>query len=132
MFSRYSSNLHQRDNRSSLFETRSASPYDDAPSKKDYKASLLSQLESQNEDELTTMSEKVLMLKNLGSRMGDEIKNSQLNIDDLHSTMTNTQTRLKNTFKRMMVMAKKTGISWKLWLLFFFLVWLWFFFVWLS
>ncbi|CDK25872.1 unnamed protein product [Kuraishia capsulata CBS 1993] len=140
--SRFSSKAYQRDLRTSLFTTqdaqaqpqqfaeeRPASPYGN-PSAKDYNASMLSHLESQNEDEYSSMSDKLVMLKDLGNRMGDEIRKSNLDISNLNSNLDTARLRLKSTFGRMMTMAKSSGIGWRNWLVFFAVVCFLFFLVW--
>lgn len=88
-------------------------------------------LESQNDDELGLMSQKVAALRNLGVRMGTEInKGIQLN-DDITSSMEKGRVTLKNTFNKMVVMSQRAGISWRVWLSFFAMLFLWFFYVWL-
>lgn len=111
---------------------RSSSPYVDDNKGKDYNSTLLSQLESQNEEYYGKMSEKVELLKNLGLRMGTEIKKSHLSLDGLQNDMELGQKRLKMTFNRMLIMAEKTGISWKIWVSFFFIIFTFFFWVWLT
>ncbi|GMF13488.1 unnamed protein product [[Candida] boidinii] len=111
---------------------RSSSPYVDDSKGKDYNATLLSQLESQNEEYYGKMSEKVELLKNLGLRMGTEIKKSHLSLDGLQNDMELGQKRLKMTFNRMLIMAERTGISWKIWVSFFLIIFTLFFWVWLT
>lgn len=118
--------MHQRngEGRMNLFgdyETRSASPYEQ-PAKKDFNSSMLSQLEDQNENELGAMNEKVKQLKNLGLRMGTEIKNSEINMQSLNQTFDATRGKLKNNFNRMMIMAENAPIGVKRWAIFFVVV----------
>jgi len=40
----------------------------------------------------------------------------------MNSTFENTQARLKGTMNRMLRMAEKTGVGWRIWLLFFVVV----------
>ncbi|KAF7999137.1 blocked early in transport 1 [Metschnikowia aff. pulcherrima] len=143
---RYSTagSAHQRDLRTQLFSTpsqrslaaltpqRMSSPYDNGPkvSAKHNEAFLLL-LEDQNENEVDSMSSKVSALKNLGVRMGLEINRlMQLN-DDISNNFERGSVTLKNTYNRMVVMSKRAGILWKMWLGFFALFFLWCFYVWL-
>lgn len=141
---RYSSNAsaHQRDLRTQLFSapngltkppSRVGSPYDKAasPSAKHNESFLLS-LESQNNDEIDSMTEKVSMIKNLGVRMGTEINKSIKLNDNITDNMERGKVTLKNTYNRMVVMSERAGISCKLWFLVFFIVFLWFFWVWIT
>lgn len=146
MSSRYSNNggAHQRDLRTQLFATpqrspanntpisRSDSPYDKAPvASAKYNESYLLSLESQNNDEVDTMSQKVNLLKNLGVRMGTEINKSVKLNDEITNTMEKGKITLKNTWNKMIVMSQRAGISWRMWLLVFGVITIWFFWVWL-
>ncbi|EDK38032.2 hypothetical protein PGUG_02130 [Meyerozyma guilliermondii ATCC 6260] len=144
MSSRYSTNgAHQRELRTQLFSQptnrntgspplRSGSPYDKTVSNSaKYNESMMSTLESQNDDELGSMSQKVAALRNLGVRMGSEINKGIALNDDITNSMEKGKVTLKNTFNQMIVMSQRAGISWRVWLLFFALVFLWFFYVWI-
>lgn len=78
------------------------------------------------------MTEKVSMIKNLGVKMGTEINKSIKLNDNITDNMEKGKITLKNTYNRMVVMSERAGISCKLWLLVFFVVFLWFFWVWLT
>lgn len=145
MSSRYQSKVHQREGRTALFDTtgeeppklpadddyeRSSSPYTKEP-KRDMNAAILSQLESQNEDTVNTMSSKIAALKGLSVKMGDQIRQSNLDLGELGSDFTVTSARIKNIVKQMTIMAEKTGIPLKVWLIFFVIVFLLFFWVWI-
>lgn len=108
------------------------SPYDSTPSQsaKHNEAFLLS-LESQNNDDMDLMSHKVAALKNLGVRMGSEInKSMQLN-DEITNSFERGKVTLKNTYNRMVIMSQRAGISWRMWLVFFFLFFGACFYVWM-
>lgn len=108
------------------------SPYDKAPtqSAKHNEAFLLS-LESQNNDEVDLMSQKVSALKNLGVRMGSEINRSMQLNDDITNSFDKGKISLKNTYNRMVVMSQRAGISWRMWLVFFSIFFLLCFYVWM-
>ncbi|ODQ61657.1 hypothetical protein WICANDRAFT_75863 [Wickerhamomyces anomalus NRRL Y-366-8] len=127
-----SSQLHQRE-RTSLFDQpqRVSSPYD-KQTKADYNESELSHLESQNDDEMGVMSTKIQQLKGLSLRMGEEIRGSNKTLEELGNSFDQLGTRLKNTFNRMLVMAKRSGISIKTWFFLFVFVILFFFWVWIH
>ncbi|KAL3232967.1 Protein transport protein BET1 [Nakaseomyces bracarensis] len=137
MSSRFESNVYQRDtSRTQLFgntglDTDKSSPYDNQ-GKLDYSQSTLAQLESQSEEQMGSMSQKIKALKSLSLRMGDEIRGSNGTLDQLDNTFQRTTTKLKQTYKDMMVMAKKSRISIKTWLAVFFFVFLLFFWVWIT
>lgn len=128
--------LHQRDsNRTQLFgpnfnnlPERASSPYDN-DNNLDFSASKLSQLESQSDQHMGVMGEKIRALKSLSLKMGDEIRGSNQTLGQLGDTFDNASTKLKHTFSKMMVMAKNSRISLKTWLIIFFFVILLFFWV---
>jgi blocked early in transport 1 len=93
---------------------------------------VLEELESQNDNTATTLlSQKVGQLKQLTIAIGDEIRDSSSLADQLNNTFENTGVRLKGTMRRMLRMAERTGVGWKVWLGFFAAVWLLFVWVWL-
>ena len=97
-----------------------------------YSASVLEELESQNDNTATTLlSQKVGQLKQLTVAIGDEIRDSSSLANTLNDQFENTGVRLKGTMRRMLRMAEKTGVSWKVWLGFFVALWLLFAWVWL-
>jgi blocked-early-in-transport protein 1 len=54
------------------------------------------------------------------------------NADNQEEGFENARTRLKGTFNRMMVMAERSGVGWRMWLLVFALIFLVFFYVWIR
>lgn len=141
---RYNSavSAHQRDLRTQLFSapngltkppSRSNSPYDKVtPTSSKQNESYLMSLESQNDEELDSMSQKVAMIKNLGLRMGTEINKSIKLNDNIADNMEKGKITLKNTYNKMVIMSERAGISCKLWFVVFFIVFLWFFWVWIT
>ncbi|KAL4875561.1 hypothetical protein BJY04DRAFT_201651 [Aspergillus karnatakaensis] len=100
-------------------------------SKGHYSDAVLSHLESQNEEEVEGITAKVKMLKNLTIAIGDEIRDTA-HITDLNDSFENTRTRIKGNMNRMLRMAERTGVGWKVWIGFFALVFLIFFYVWIT
>lgn len=93
---------------------------------------LLDHLEAQNENAQTSLlSSKVSQLKQLSIAIGDEIRDSSSLAQTINDSFENTSTKLKGTMKRMLRMADRTGVGWKVWLGFFAAVWLIFVYVWL-
>ncbi|EGV59954.1 hypothetical protein CANTEDRAFT_131855 [Yamadazyma tenuis ATCC 10573] len=141
---RYSAgaSTHQRDLRTQLFSSangltktpsRVGSPYDKVtPASAKHNESYLSSLESQNNEELDNMSQKVAMIKNLGVKMGSEINKSIKLNDNIAENMERGKVTLKNTYNRMVVMSERAGINCKSWFVVFFIVFLWFFYVWIT
>lgn len=78
------------------------------------------------------MGQKLKALKQLSLKMGDEIRGSSDTVNNLNDTFQNTTIKLKSTFNNMMVMASKSGVSIKMWLLIFFIVAILFVWVWIS
>lgn len=118
------------DGSSNLDDDRS--PAFGSTGKLDYSQSTLASLESQSEEQMGAMGQRIKALKSLSLRMGDEIRGSNQTIDQLGDTFHNTSAKLKRTFGNMMEMAKRSGISIKTWLIIFFIVGLLFFWVWIT
>lgn len=93
---------------------------------------MLEELESQNEITATTLlSQKVSQLKSLTVAIGDEIRDSSALASQINDTFENTGVRLRGTMRRMLRMAERTGVGWRVWVLFFIAVWAIFAYVWL-
>ncbi|KAL1967268.1 hypothetical protein VTN77DRAFT_3314 [Rasamsonia byssochlamydoides] len=89
-----------------------------------YSDAVLDSLESQNEENIAGISAKVQMLKELTVAIGDEIRSSTTLADSLNETFDTTRVRLRGTMNRMLRMAERTGVGWRVWLLFFVAVFL--------
>ncbi|OJD31529.1 snare complex subunit [Diplodia corticola] len=96
-----------------------------------YSDAVLSELESQNDEELSGMSAKVRMLKDITTAIGDEIRDSTALAEKMNDSFDNTRVRLRGTMNRMLRMAERTGVGWKVWVAFFAAVILLFWYVWL-
>ncbi|KAL1648789.1 protein transport protein bet1 [Diplodia intermedia] len=96
-----------------------------------YSDAVLSELESQNDEELNGMSAKVKMLKDITTAIGDEIRDSTALAEKMNDSFDNTRVRLRGTMNRMLRMAERTGVGWKVWLAFFAAVIVLFWYVWL-
>jgi len=88
-------------------------------------------LESQNDEQVSEMGKKVAMLKDITIRIGDEIRDSTALAEKMNDTFGNTSVRLKGTMNRMLRMAERTGVGWKVWVGFFAAVCMLFTYVWL-
>jgi blocked-early-in-transport protein 1 len=106
-------------------EFRSATPN----SRGQYSDAVLSELESQNDEGISEMSRKVRMLKDITLAIGDEIRDSTKLTERMNDGFENTRIRLRGTMNRMLIMAEKTGVGWKVWILFFLAVCLLFWYV---
>ncbi|MCJ1276216.1 protein transport protein bet1 [Puttea exsequens] len=96
-----------------------------------YSDATLSSLEDQNDSQITTISAKVRALKDITVAIGDEIRSSSSLTDTMNEGFDNTRIRLKGTMNRMLRMAEKTGVGWRVWVGFFVAVWVLFAWVWL-
>lgn len=115
--SRYPGAYHQHQR-----QQNTASPYQND--------SVLDSLESQNDKQIEGLSAKVKMLKDLTVKIGDEVRDSNKLITDLENSFEGARTKLKVTFNRMVIMADRAGITWRMWLGFFAFIFLVFFYVW--
>lgn len=113
--------------------SRSESPYDSGamPSLRTQQYTQQA-LEGQLESQVGAMGERLSVLKGLGERLGEEINKSNVLSADLVESMEGMGERLKLTYTRMMVMAKRSGVGWKAWLGFFAVVVLFWWYVWLT
>lgn len=115
------------------------------PNKKgQYPTSVYSSLESQPPEQsfsaydqthadaqASVLSSKVSQLKQLTVAIGDEIRDSSSLAQTINDQFENSSVRLKGTMKRMLRMAERTGVGWRVWLGFFVVVWMLFVYVWL-
>ncbi|CEN61472.1 Putative SNARE protein [Aspergillus calidoustus] len=106
---------------------RSATPN----AKGHYSDAVLSHLESQNDEEVEGITAKVKMLKDITLAIGDEIRDTT-HISELNDSFENTRTRIRGNMSRMLRMAERTGVGWKVWIGFFAAVFLLFFYVWIT
>ena len=63
--------------------------------------------------------------------IGDEIRESSALAEKMNDSFDNTRVRLRGTMNRMLLMAEKTGVGWRVWVGFFAAVMLLFIYVWL-
>ncbi|KAF2196831.1 hypothetical protein GQ43DRAFT_382390 [Delitschia confertaspora ATCC 74209] len=106
---------------------RKASPN----SRGQYSDAVLSELESQNDGEIGVLTGKVKMLKDITLAIGDEIRDSTALAEKMNDSFDSTRVRLRGTMNRMLRMAERTGVGWKVWLAFFAAVGVLFWYVWL-
>ncbi|KAI1127308.1 hypothetical protein F5Y10DRAFT_195537 [Nemania abortiva] len=96
-----------------------------------YSDAVLSELESQNDQQVEGILGKVKILKEMTVAIGDEIRDSTALAEKMNDTFDSTRLRLRGTMNRMLVMAERTGVGWKVWLGFFAAVIFIFCYVWL-
>lgn len=63
--------------------------------------------------------------------IGDEIRDSSKLAERMNDSFDNTRVRLRGTMNRMLRMAERTGVGWRVWLGFFAAVIVLFWYVWL-
>lgn len=63
--------------------------------------------------------------------MGDEIRESSALAEKMNDNFEMARHKLKGTMNRMLLMAERTGVGWKVWVGFFLAVCLLFIYVWL-
>jgi blocked-early-in-transport protein 1 len=105
--------------------------FDAHESRGQYSDAVLDHLESQNDAQVEGISAKVKMLKDLTLAIGDEIRDTST-ISELNDAFDNTRVRLRGNMTRMLRMAERTGVGWRVWLGFFLAVFLIFAYVWLT
>ncbi|KAF2710906.1 hypothetical protein K504DRAFT_403906 [Pleomassaria siparia CBS 279.74] len=96
-----------------------------------YSSAVLDELESQNDEQVGVLTGKVKMLKDLTTLIGTEIRDSTTLAETMNDSFENSRLKLKGTMTRMLRMADKTGVGWKVWLGFFAAVIFLFWYVWL-
>ncbi|KAI1760888.1 hypothetical protein GGR53DRAFT_525681 [Hypoxylon sp. FL1150] len=106
-----------------------------------YSDAVLNELESQNDQQVEGILGKVKILKDVSfilllllrmtSAIGDEIRESSALAEKMNDTFDATRLRLRGTMNRMLLMAERTGVGWKVWLGFFAAVIVIFLYVWL-
>ncbi|PFH61545.1 hypothetical protein XA68_17048 [Ophiocordyceps unilateralis] len=97
-----------------------------------YSDAVLNELESQNDAQVEGILGKVRTLKDMTLAIGDEIRDSSALADKMNDGFDSARLRVRGTMNRMLIMAQRTGVGWKVWLAFFAAVALLFFYVWLS
>ncbi|KAK4459953.1 hypothetical protein QBC42DRAFT_289024 [Cladorrhinum samala] len=96
-----------------------------------YSDAVLNELESQNDEQVDGILGKVRLLKDMTVAIGDEIRESSALAEKMNEGFDNTRLRLRGTMNRMMIMAERTGVGWRVWLAFFAAVIILFVYVWL-
>ncbi|KAI0047987.1 hypothetical protein FA95DRAFT_1595416 [Auriscalpium vulgare] len=85
-------------------------------------------LEGQNDEALEGLSSKVRMLKDLSVGIGNEVRESAIQLTQMNDAFAETSGILGGTFRRMNNMAARQGCRW-LWYIVFLFVVFWFFLV---
>jgi len=129
--------LAHRENRAALFGSSSSSP---APSSGrtspfyDFKTTeqarqrSAEELESQNDEQLEGLSAKVKLLKDVTLAIGNEVRDSTVQLTHMNDAFAETGGILSGTFRRLNNMSSRQGCRW-LWYMVFLVVVFWFFLV---
>ncbi|KAG7099477.1 hypothetical protein E1B28_001325 [Marasmius oreades] len=83
-------------------------------------------LEGQNDEALEGISAKVKMLKDLSIGIGNEVRESAVQLSQMNDAFAETSGILQGTFRRMNNMAARQGCRW-LWYIVFLIIVFWFF-----
>ncbi|KAG5719328.1 hypothetical protein E4T56_gene13284 [Termitomyces sp. T112] len=85
-------------------------------------------LESQNDEALEGLSAKVKLLKEISIGIGNEVRESAVQLSNMNDAFAETSGILQGTFRRMNNMADRHGCRW-LWYIVFLIVVFWFFII---
>ncbi|WVQ79128.1 hypothetical protein IAT38_001223 [Cryptococcus sp. DSM 104549] len=85
-------------------------------------------IEGQNDERLDGLLGKVKLLKDITVGIGNEVRDSNLQLGNMNDTFSSTSTFLGGTFRRMNKMAKRQGSNW-CWFMLFLLFVMWIFVV---
>jgi len=85
-------------------------------------------LEGQNDEQLEGLSAKVKLLKDITIGIGNEVRESTVQLSQMNDAFAETSGILSGTFRRMNSMASRQGCRW-LWYIVFLTIVFWFFIV---
>ncbi|KAI0824100.1 hypothetical protein BC628DRAFT_1379816 [Trametes gibbosa] len=85
-------------------------------------------LEGQNDEHLEGLTAKVKLLKDITIGIGNEVRESTVQLSQMNDAFSETSGILSGTFRRMNNMAARQGCRW-LWYILFLIVVFWFFIV---
>jgi len=87
-------------------------------------------LEGQNDERLEGLTAKVKLLKDITIGIGNEVRDSTVQLSQMNDAFAETGTILGGTFRRMNAMASRQGGRWCCYMIFIVLVFWFFVFVW--
>ncbi|KAH9982223.1 hypothetical protein BGW80DRAFT_1161823, partial [Lactifluus volemus] len=91
-------------------------------------ARFVDDLEGQNDDAVQGLSAKVKILKEITIGIGNEVRESTIQLGQMNDAFAETSGILAGTFRRMNTMAERQGCRW-LWYIIFLIFVFWFFIV---
>ncbi|KIM25976.1 hypothetical protein M408DRAFT_330769 [Serendipita vermifera MAFF 305830] len=130
--------LSHRDNRSSQFST--PEPIRQSPAgsgrstprvRNPNAHGFVDDLEGQNDEALEGLTGKVRLLKELSVGIGQEVRESAIQLSHMNDAFTETGGILSGTFRRMNAMATRQGGRWVCYMIFLIIVFWIFFLAWL-
>lgn len=92
----------------------------------------MDQLESQNDAQIEGLSAKVKLLKDITTKIGEEVRDSNRLLEGMEESFEGARVKLRGTFTRMVRMAERSGVGWRAWLALFGFICLVFFYVWVR
>lgn len=105
-----------------------SSPFDQSSSYEPSGHRYVDDLENQNDEALEGLSAKVKLLKDITVGIGNEVRESTIQLSQMNDAFTETGGILAGTFRRMNNMAERQGCRW-LWYIVFLILVFWFFIV---
>lgn len=105
-----------------------SSPFDRSSSYEPSGHRYVDDLENQNDEALEGLSAKVKLLKDITVGIGNEVRESTIQLSQMNDAFTETGGILAGTFRRMNNMAERQGCRW-LWYIVFLILVFWFFIV---
>ncbi|KAL6304207.1 hypothetical protein BKA93DRAFT_696509, partial [Sparassis latifolia] len=85
-------------------------------------------LEGQNDEQVNSLTAKVKMLKEITVGIGNEVRDSTVQLSQMNDAFSETSGILAGTFRRMNNMAERQGCRW-LWYIVFLIIVFWFFMI---
>jgi len=105
-----------------------SSPFNSSPNAQPSGHRYVDDLEGQNDEALEGLSSKVKLLKDITVGIGNEVRQSTMELRQMNDAFAETSGVLQGTFRRMNNMAERHGCRW-LWYIIFGIVVFWFFIV---
>lgn len=96
-----------------------------------YSDSFLDHLESQHDEQISGLTSKVRMLKDISLKIGEEARASSTVLSSLEDGFESARVTVRSTMTRMVRSVREGGVSCSNWIFLFALTWVCFFIVWM-
>lgn len=96
-----------------------------------YSDSVLNQLESQHDEQITGLTAKVRLLKDISLKIGDEARASGSLLATMEDGFESARVTVRSSMTRMVRSVREGGVGWRQWILLFAITWACFFLVWI-